>query len=607
MLQIQKVILSLLLSLTFFVTFSQKKKTEQDSSAVYIKIQTYSKKNKFTKLVHKLIFQPINTKHNTIKSVKQKTHKSYNGKIIRNINIVTLDPFGYSDSDTLRKPKNWEERTGNWLHLKSKKIAIQNILLFKKNLPYNDLVTRETERLIRAQRFVSRVTITEKLTQKKSDSVDVYIRVLDSWSTVPKFQISSNSASLGLNERNFFGTGQQFDYRFTNRFQDGKDAHDLTYTIPNIKNSFIKTVIKYNINLDDFYDKSILIERPFYSSLSKWAGGILLNQTFKVDSLQILDLKYNKQNFKNSIHDFWIGKAFPLYKNDTLYNNTTNLILTSRFMNINYIERPNLEYDPIEFYNNEKLMLLGIGINNRRFIEDRYIFKYGIIEDVPIGQIYGLTTGYQYKNNQWRPYLGGQFSIGKYIKQGYISTNFELGTYFNHSKTEQTTFSFQANYFTHLLEIGDWKIRQFIKPIILIGINRQDSRGDQLTINEEFGIQGFNSPIYGTDKVVLNFQTQTYSPKSIWGFRFNPFLNYSIAMLGNVKNNFPDKKIYSKIGIGAIISNDFLVFSSFQLSLAYYPTIPLQGDSIFKTNAFETSDFGYQSFELAKPKIVGFK
>jgi hypothetical protein len=64
---------------------------------------------------------------------------------------------------------------------------------------------------------------------------------------------------------------------------------------------------------------------------------------------------------------------------------------------------------------------------------------------------------------------------------------------------------------------------------------------------------------------------------------------------------------YSKIGIGVIISNDYLVFSSFQLSLSYYPTIPFQGDQVFRTNAFETSDIGLQSFELAQPKTVLFK
>ncbi|WPR70467.1 hypothetical protein SLW70_10985 [Flavobacterium sp. NG2] len=607
MLQNKKIILALFLLFNFSISYPQIKKTDKDSIEVYKKIQTYSTKNKFTRLLHKLIFEPISTKPNKPRTVKQINHKRYNGKIVRNINITTLDPFGFSDSDTLRAPKKWEEKLGNALHLKSKKIAIQNLLLFKKNSPFNAMVIQETERIIRSQRFVNQVTITEKLTSKKSDSVDVYVRVLDSWSTVPTLQVSSSKVKLGLNERNIFGIGHQFDYQFTNRFEDSKDAHDFTYTVPNIKNSFIKTVLKYNKDLDNFYDKSILVERPFYSPLTKWAGGIYLGQLFRSDSLQGQDLSYQFQNFKNSTHDFWAAKAFTIFKRDTTNNKTTNFIVSSRFLNINYVEKPTIEYDPINFFSNEKQLLMGFGINTRRFIEDKYIFKYGITEDVPIGQIYGITTGYQYKNTVWRPYLGAQIAIGRYFKWGYLSTNLEAGSFFNESKSEQTAISFQANYFTRLLQIGDWKIRQFIKPIFLIGFNRQNSIGDLLTINERYGIQGFNSPIYGTDKMLWIFQTQTYTPKNIGGFRLNPYFNYSIAMLGNVMNNFPDKKVYSKIGLGVIISNDYLVFSSFQLSLSYYPTIPLEGDSIFRTNAFENDDFGFQSFELAKPKTVIFK
>jgi hypothetical protein len=49
--------------------------------------------------------------------------------------------------------------------------------------------------------------------------------------------------------------------------------------------------------------------------------------------------------------------------------------------------------------------------------------------------------------------------------------------------------SFQANYFTKLIEVGNWKIRQFIKPQVILGSNRQNSIGDRLTINEKYGIQ----------------------------------------------------------------------------------------------------------------------
>jgi hypothetical protein len=107
--------------------------------------------------------------------------------------------------------------------------------------------------------------------------------------------------------------------------------------------------------------------------------------------------------------------------------------------------------------------------------------------------------------------------------------------------------------------------------------------------------------------MILTLQTQTYSPWNLWGFRLNPYFNYSIALLGNEQIGLLDSKAYSKIGIGLIINNDFLVFSSFQLSLSYYPSIPGNGQNIFKTNAFETTDFGFQDFELAKPRTVIFK
>lgn len=602
----QKTVLLLLMLFSVQLTYSQNKKIEKDSTEVYKQIHTYSKKNKFTKFMHGLIFKPTKSKKRAaiVKPIKRIAAED---KIIRNINIITLDPFGYSDTDTTRRPGNWGERTGNRFHLKTKKLAIKDLLLFKKNTPYNLLKIQESERIIRAQKYVNRVTITEEFANAKSDSVDITIRVLDSWSTIPKISVSGSQNSVGLNERNFFGIGHQFDYKFTNRSSDGKTANNLAYTVPNIRNTFIKTKLKYNIDLDNYYEKSISFERPFYSPLTKWAAGISLDQQFRKDTLQGIDLKYATQNFKYSSHDFWVGKAVQIFKGNTVNSKTTNLIVSARFLNINYVEKPTIAYDPIDFYSNEKFIMSGIGITTRNFIQDKYIFKNGVVEDVPIGRIYGLTMGYQYKNNNWRPYLGGQVSFGSYHNWGFLSTNFEIGTFFNRSKTEQTVFSFQANYFTSLTEFGKWKLRQFIKPQVVIGINRVDSIGDELTINGQYGIQGFNSAVYGTNKMVLTLQTQAYAPNDVWGFRMNPYFNYSIALLGQKENGSNTTKAYSKIGIGVIITNDYLVFSSFQLSLSYYPTIPFKGDDIFRTNAFETGDFGLQTFELAKPRTVLFK
>jgi hypothetical protein len=599
----QNIILSILILAYFQISYSQISKSEKDSSKVNNPIQSNPLKSKIPKFFQGLIFEPFSISKNK-KIISPKKHLQVEGKIIRNIIITTLDPFGFSDIDTTITPQRWIEKTGNRLHLKSKQFAIKNYLLFNKNSPYNLFSIKESERIIRSQNFVNSVNITEKLTSSKSDSVDVYIRVLDSWSTVPKLSFSKEQKTVGLNERNFLGIGHQLDYTFTNRTSDGKSFNNLVYTVPNIKNTFIKTIIKYTVDLDNYYDRSLDIERPFYSPLTKWAAGISLNQQYKTDTLQNASHIYFSQNFKFSTTDLWIGKAIPIFKGNSIGEKTTNLIIAERFLNIDYPISPTTEFDPIDFYAPEKLLLSGIGINTRQFIVEKYIFRNGIIEDVPVGRIYGLIFGYQYKNNNWRPYIGGQITFGNYHKWGFLSTDFQAGTFFDKSKTEQTAFSFQANYFTNLIELGNWKFRQFIKPQIIVGSNRKNSLGDRLNINEEHGIQGFNSPVYGTKKMVLTLQTQSYAPKDIWGFRMNPYFNYSIAILGNKANGTTTTKTYSKIGLGVLINNDYLVFSSFQISLSYYPKIPFIGDHLFRTNAFETADIGLQSFELAKPKIV---
>jgi hypothetical protein len=57
--------------------------------------------------------------------------------------------------------------------------------------------------------------------------------------------------------------------------------------------------------------------------------------------------------------------------------------------------------------------------------------------------------------------------------------------------------------------------------------------------------------------------------------------------------------------MGLIISNDFLVFSSFQFSLSYYPSIP-DGNPMLKTIALSNSDFGLQNFQFTKPSLIGY-
>lgn len=615
----------LMVLLCFNIGFSQEKPIKQDSTKMYEKIETYSKKRKFTKMFHNLIFEPVTiNKTVLLKKTKQKFPKNIEGKIIRNINIQTLDPFGFSVSDTTKKARNWAEKSGNNVHITTRKLAIKNLLLFRKNKLLDTLLVSESERLIRLQKYVRDVKITLEPTVQNTDSVDIFIRVLDTWSLVPKGSISSSKTSLGLQERNFLGTGHEFYNRFSKRFEDGKSAYSMKYEIPNIKNTYIKTTAIYHTELNDHFGKSLNIERTFYSPFTRWAGGAYFDDQFRIDSLQNKQLQYNNQNLKYRSQDFWGGISVPIYNEIVSKYSHLNLVFATRILNVQFKESPTMDYDSINFYSGETFYLSGIGISSRQFIEDEYLYNYGIIENVPVGRIFGITGGYQLKNNQKRLYLGARASFGNYHNWGYLSTNFEYGTFLNDSKLEQSALSFQANYFTNLVELGKkWKMRQFIKPQIIIGNNRLNSVGDYLALNENVpfqgtygagfrgdngaGINGFDSAIFGTKKFVLSLQTQLYSPWNIIGFRINPYFNYTAAMLGKENIGFTKSRLFSSIGIGVMINNDYLVFNSFQFSVSFYPNIPGQGDNIFKTNSFGTTDFGLQDFDFGKPRTVIYK
>ena len=594
------------------LAYSQEIKQEKDSARLYKNIEKFSKKNKFTKFVHGLIFEPIKVKKKITKKrktiVPKKIYSAFEGKIIRDINIVTLDPFGYSESDPDVAPVNYISRAGNAIHIKSRKLNIKNLLLIKRNKPLDSLLVKESVRLVRSQRYVRAVIIKPELIAGNPDSVDVNIRVLDAWSLLPDIAGSGNSVNLKIKERNFIGLGHQFDNAYEREFDTGNFGYSTRYFIPNILNTYITAAVGYQIDLERNYGKYANVERPFFSPFAKWAGGAYIDQQFYSDSIPDAMALLQRQNFKYNSQDFWGGYSYQLFRGNTENDRTTNIVMTGRFLNVDYIERPTIAFDSVNFYNDEKLYLVGIGLSSRQYVEDKYIFNYGVVEDVPVGRVFAITGGWQDKNRVGRLYAGARVSLGKFYKWGYLSSNFEYGTYFNKGTLEREAITAHANYFTNLMESGKWKFRQFIKTRLVLGNNRERSRGDFLTLDEQNGIPGFtNTGLFGTKKAFITFQSQAYSPGTLAGFHLNPYFSYSIGMLGQKNTGFKNSRAYSQIGVGVIVSNDYLVFSNFQISFSYYPNIPGSGDNIFKTNAINTEDFGFLNFEILKPRPANYQ
>src|ERR1043165_5505836 len=188
---------TLVLFILFFISFhpsgAQQPKKEKPPQ-VYKDIEKYSKKKGVTKFFYKLLFRSPSTKSynkDTSHVYLSGAYKKSQCRYIRNITITTNDPFGYNIGKNTVNVKSPFERFGNNSHVKTHEITIKNLLLFKQGMEFDSLRVKESERLIRQQPYVHDVVLIP-VPVAHSDSVDVIIRELDNWSTIPIIGLSTS-------------------------------------------------------------------------------------------------------------------------------------------------------------------------------------------------------------------------------------------------------------------------------------------------------------------------------------------------------------------------------------------------------------------------------
>ena len=231
------------------------------------------------------------------------------------IKAQTLDPFGYDIKDTTIHPKSFVQKAGNAIHNKSTQFAIRNQLLFKKYDKLDPIKVRESERLLRKTLFVKDLKIHVK-NVKGTDSVDVYILEQDLWTIVGGIDVLGEKTSATLEERNFIGLGHTFRNQLIYYPGNGKKYLMGSYLVPSI------------------FTNGIGINRPFFSPLTKWAGGVdyfFRGSNVATDGSIVesnLGLRFNDL-------DIWLGRSIPMTRSENEEGEKTNFILTGRYFNHN--------------------------------------------------------------------------------------------------------------------------------------------------------------------------------------------------------------------------------------------------------------------------------
>ena len=531
----------------------------------------------------------------------------HNFKIVRRINITTLDAFGYNINDLNRQPRNVLEKAGNGLHIKTARSRVRQVLLFRPGQELEPQELAESERLLRrtAEILDARVFVNEVTTS--ADSVDIEVVTKDVFSITGGFQLRDVGAGIiDLRDRNFLGLGHDFRSQYEyGRNLPQRWSYNGSYQIP--FRDFVYGQVRYR-NEYQKHEQGVSLGRGFYSINTRYAYALSLdgyNQSLvlpdqpRPDTTVFSTLRYTTQ-------DAWLGRSLRLPSYDLGYENPGRLIVAARVIRKNYRDAP------APSYFNSTLFYGTLGYSVRHYEKDRYLFGFGRTEDVPTGTLLALTSGYEFNRQQNRHYYGLRAAAAHFNPQwGYLYGNLEFGSYLLRPQNDwqQGQLNTDLLYFTRLYHNGNFQWRHFVQLHATLGFRRL--AGEYLLpIEGNLGLRGFNTgyTLRGQSRFVFNYEANLFTPISLLGFRVAGIAFADVAWLSANGQDSPfTGRPYSGFGLGLRLRNEYTVFRTIQLLVGFYPRGQSAGNN--ELRLFETSRtyVGFNDFSFGQPNIVQYQ
>lgn len=594
-------------------SYAQKKGSshKKDTVDIYKRIKNMAYKHKLTTWAFDVVFvnpEPIEYPIIPTTEIKKEINPylKYQGRIIKDIIITVYDPFGHNVNDTILHPIDRSQRFGNRIHVTTRHFVIINRLLFKNNDTINALSISETERVLRSAVFINdaRIFITES---GNKDSVNVHVIAHDKWPITIPVLITDVFADANFRNNNLFGAGQQFE-QYGKFSKPNEYEFRGAYGIANIDNTYISSQLSYRTN-KDVTNVALAFDRPFFSPLTPWAGGIFTSHTWK--TYQYTDStigEIKKIPLNNFGYDVWAGKTFKLAnlnKDKSYFNQSTNIIMGARYFANKYLNRPSTSIDPSYQYYNTSAAIGNVGFSIQQYYKDKFIYRFGANEDVPEGLIIqfiygGIKNEYQ----RLRYYRGMEVARAKHFKFGYLSATFSYGIFFNQKVDNDITTNYKLFYFSNLYKKGRWFFREFLNFNMVHGENKLVGQTITFSGDELYGFE--NRTLVGKTKITLSSETVAYLPYQLIGFRFAPVATIGLGMIGSPTKKLFTSNLYQAYTIGVMIRNENLLTSTFQFALGAYPFFPDGGKFTVKYNPISSFTLKVRIFSVSKPDFISY-
>jgi hypothetical protein len=582
---------------------------------LYRNIEQKANKSLITRELYKLAVSssPDSFENDSVGKYKaEEPFVPFKGLIIRHIRYQIVDAIGSNDFDTTSiyraKLSHWMNKT----YPVTKTFVVKNNLLFDEGEALDPLELSNSERFLREQKAFkdARIVVTELA--NNPDSVDIIVIAKDKYPFGVGFNaMGIDKYQLSLYTVNFRGWGQYLNNAVTVSTSESPflKYSNLDYQVPNIAGSFVDANLVYDAG--DDHDLMTLQANRAYMPHRSSIGGSAKLERFKYSLSPVYDYppENNEDSTKNIPVGYHEGEAVLGYSK--LLNPASSaagrfLVLSGRYIQKDFFERPTTSPDTNIRYQNRSDYLVAVSYLRNNFYQSRYINNFGITEDVPYGINITLTGGYELAEFFNRPYLGLSFSVGNFVPRiGYVYFMAELGSFFWRDQLKQGLFAMEFRYFTKLLNLkNDYKSRVNFWFYYAAGLNRFKNE-NMFVLNT---LRGRNFDLFkyeGNQQMNMNVSYLTFTPLNYFGFKFAFEFFVDAALVGPASKAIWQNSLLTGFGAAIKIKNENLVFGTIELRFAYFPQAT--GDERkfgFRASVNPTESF--PGFEAGKPEIIPY-
>lgn len=496
--------------------------------------------------------------------------EGYANKIVRKIEIdfIGLDRSVY---DTTRRMNKTLSRIANSLHTQTKENVIRNHLFVYKNKPLNPFLLADNERFLRSLDFIldARMVVTPL---EGTDSVDIVVITRDVFSLGGSLGGSPTAPEFSLYDANLAGGGQRF--QFSGKLDPGRDprfGYSLQYQKSSLLGSLANLEMAYtelnngvSLGSENEYAYYVRLHRPLVSPYSRLAGGFEVSNNWSRNIFNRPDSAF--LNYKYQLVDTWAG--YNLGINSELANRNRYFLAVRYFDNF-FSQRPAQEVIREQVRYASSSGLLGeLTFYRKNYFKTRYVVGFGRTEDIPIGVSVSVAMGYLTLLGKERPYGGVKIDYLRASKRGdFYEIKLESGG-FVQEKSEDVLLKAAASFYTRARNTGKSKLRTFIGGGYTVLFNKMTSQFLSVGNRQVFGFVG--DSILGTHQVFAKTETTLYTPFSLAGFRFAPFIGLDAVQTNCLvcKERVP---VIVGLNGGVRTRNENLIFGTMELRFTFIP------------------------------------